>query len=761
MRWICRRVGLLGRGGASRVVVAVGLLVGVSGVGMSQGSTAAAQGGPAGAPTVASNGGTGPWTLERTPNPKGPSDAIEGVSCLSADYCEAVGYYTHGNVGSPNGKPGGSLAEVWDGTAWTIQSTPNLSGRSRTLLYGVSCVSADFCEAVGAAGVVGSPSMTVAEVWDGSTWAIQPSAEVSGAKSVVLSGVSCVAADSCEAVGSPGVAEVWNGKKWKLQSTATTSDVLNAVSCVSADDCEAVGSSLEVWNGTAWTVQATAPSDGRFDGVSCVSADDCEAVGGSLASGTTLPIAESWDGSAWSVQSVPSPPGGTGVQLQSVSCGGADGCEAVGRYYEQGTLPLAESWDGTAWTLQTAAVASASDNDQLYGVSCAGTSYCEAGGYAVVLDDADATLAQAWDGTTWAVQSTPNDDVANSYSSLAGVSCVAADDCEAVGFSDVSGAFIEMWNGTAWAIQPSPGVAASLTGVSCVAADNCEAVGDYEINKAPFAEGWDGTSWTVQSTPAPAASDVSAPLSAVSCEGVDFCEAVGSYGGSGSTVLYSEVWDGTAWAVQATPPTPTGGTDPALDSVSCSGADACEAVGTYTDSGGRAETLAEGWDGSAWTLQSTPNKTSDDNFDHDTLSGVSCVAADSCEAVGYNWNEYQVSGGVYETLVGKSFAEVWDGTAWTLQKIRLPGTNDSPKLSALSCVTANDCEAVGFEDTTPGTYDLGPMLAEVWDGTQWSTQSTPNPPGSLNTVDSVSCVAATTCQAVGGYTGGTLAIGSS
>ena len=91
-----------------------------------------------------------------------------------------------------------------------------------------------------------------------------------------LNGISCTAADFCEAVGSyqkggtfRSLAEVWNGSHWLLQAPSTvagaTSSQLNAVSCVSATYFEAAGDAkttatrqvgvLEKWNGTTWSVQ--------------------------------------------------------------------------------------------------------------------------------------------------------------------------------------------------------------------------------------------------------------------------------------------------------------------------------------------------------------------------------------------------------------------------------------------------------------------------------------------------------------------------
>jgi branched-subunit amino acid permease len=77
--------------------------------------------------------------------------------------------------------------------------------------------------------------------------------------------------------------------------------------------------------------------------------------------------------------------------------------------------------------------------------------------------------------------------------------------------SSVSSApFAEGWNGTKWFVQKTPelqgAVTGTLAGVSCLSAGACTAVG-YTSNSSEFtatvAEVWSGTKWAVQKTPAP------------------------------------------------------------------------------------------------------------------------------------------------------------------------------------------------------------------------------------------------------------------
>src|SRR3954454_10463001 len=59
-----------------------------------------------------------------------------------------------------------------------------------------------------------------------------------------------------------------------------------------------------------------------------------------------------------------------------------------------------------------------------------------------------------------------------------------------------------------------------------------------------------------------------------------------------------------------------------------------------------------------------------------------------------------------------------------------------------SCLSSTSCTAVG------GGPD-GKVIAGRWDGTGWSAQSVPNPPGDSGFLAGVSCASSTRCMAVG------------
>ena len=89
------------------------------------------------------------------------------------------------------------------------------------------------------------------------------------------------------------------------------------------------------------------------------------------------------------------------------------------------------------------------------------------------------------------------------------------------------------------------------------------------------------------------------------------------------------------------------------------------------------------------------------------LNGVACTSPDRCMAVG----SFHDSGGT------QLLAESRSGSAWLTVTIPDPG---DAQLNAISCTSATACTAVGSSGT--GTF------AERWDGNQWTTQATQNPP---------------------------------
>ena len=311
--------------------------------------------------------------------------------------------------------------------------------------------------------------------------------------------------------------------------------------------------------------------------------------------------------------------------FNGVSCAGTAWCVAAGDAAPSGSpsLPLIETWDGFKWEPATTPQLSGVQTATLTGASCASTSFCVAAGWAQLSSTGQSeAIVETWNGTGWSL-STPMGS--NSY--LAGVSCVSATSCLAVGSNAISPLAGLVWNGTSWttSVVSPPALYDSFTGVACSSVTSCVAVGYDSTGNggdAPLVETWNGSGWTFVSSPNPSPNSF---LMGVSCVSASSCTAVG-YQGSSDDATLVESYDGTTWSVvPSVSPTTT---DASLDGVSCVSASSCVAVGRYFGANGYL-TLIEQWDGGNWSLATSPNP-SNQNF----LYGVSCAAATWCAAVG-------------------------------------------------------------------------------------------------------------------------------
>jgi hypothetical protein len=181
-------------------------------------------------------------------------------------------------------------------------------------------------------------------------------------------------------------------------------------------------------------------------GVSCSGVSACTAVGQYRnSSGVRVPFAETWSGSSWAVQSVPNPSGSKKVEVRGVSCTAVTACTMVGSDETSASsgVPFAERWSGTEWTVQSVGAPVGAKASYLQGVSCTSSSACTAVGVFQNSSSQYATLAEAWNGSEWQIQSTPNGEKGEGHLS-GGVSCSSLMSCAAVGnagkaFSEVYG----------------------------------------------------------------------------------------------------------------------------------------------------------------------------------------------------------------------------------------------------------------------------------------------------------------------------------
>jgi len=213
------------------------------------------------------------WTVHLPPTPRSINERGEAVlfdvACSSADSCLAVGRYRFEleGIGISLVAP---LIERWDGARWHLEHAAN-PGLDDVELYGIACPRPDRCVAVGAQTLRRRTTGTLAELWDGTTWSLAETPDPAGSPDSKLLDVDCPTADRCVAVGyrtSAGnlepIAESWDGRRWSVEPITTpatfSSSTLNAIDCDPAG-CRAVGTYEEQGSPILHGFSATSTGD--------------------------------------------------------------------------------------------------------------------------------------------------------------------------------------------------------------------------------------------------------------------------------------------------------------------------------------------------------------------------------------------------------------------------------------------------------------------------------------------------------------------
>lgn len=292
-----------------------------------------------------------------------PSRAITSqltaVACASEKTCFAVGTY------SPRAESAVALVERQSGSRWQMKKPRALPKASYSDLTAISCGSARSCTAVGVYSAGSGKMLPLILHWQGDRWTRQRVPLPPGADGGQLEGVSCPSANACEAVGyyntsteSPQLLLRWNGRTWRTQRSASLRGALaarlSAVSCSSSRYCTAAGFEVDAsyrivglaerFRAGSWHLQATPQNVAQrveLNSVSCGSRRSCVAVGYGIQSGPTVAVLETWNGSRWSAARPAMPAGSTITFLNGVSCPSAGSCTAVG--YRFGVLGIQTS----------------------------------------------------------------------------------------------------------------------------------------------------------------------------------------------------------------------------------------------------------------------------------------------------------------------------------------------------------------------------------------------------------------------------------
>ncbi|MFZ0251478.1 MAG: hypothetical protein WAL61_16150 [Acidimicrobiales bacterium] len=211
------------------------------------------------------------WTIVPSAATGQVFDQLMNVQCLSATNCWAVGNAGPVSQMSgflpifPGAVGDQGLIEHWDGSAWSIVASTTEPLPNGGYLSGLQCVGDSDCWASGATtDDTGNASGILMEHWDGTSWSDASASVPDSTAPGMLAGISCVSPTQCWAVGSTGsfnnggsgpqpqsLVEYWNGSSWSVQPSpnVTALSFLNSVSCVASVGCLADGSTLTTPNG--------------------------------------------------------------------------------------------------------------------------------------------------------------------------------------------------------------------------------------------------------------------------------------------------------------------------------------------------------------------------------------------------------------------------------------------------------------------------------------------------------------------------------
>ncbi len=287
---------------------------------------------------------------------------------------------------------------------------------------------------------------------------------------------------------------------------------------------------------------------------------------------------------------------------------------------------------------------------------------------------------------------------------------------------------IEYFNGLSWMVVPSPNQlnvsgAATQNELLAVSADSptdAWAVGYYvDLNNYGYpvdqllVEHYNGTSWSLSTAPpmqtlGPRASQ-NQFFGVVALSPTDVW-ATGEYHNGSMPTTLIEQFNGTSWN-KATSLNP-GSTADVLQSITTDGAGNLYAAGYQQATGGVNQTLIERYNGTSWSLATSPDTSA---TAANQLTGIS---ADSPTDV---WAAGSFTGGTVTAPVNQTLIEHYNGTAWSVVTSPNAGTSVANQLTGAVALSPTDLWTVG--SYTGGTT-AAPVNQTLIEGTPAPTTTT-------------------------------------
>jgi len=180
-------------------------------------------------------------------------------------------------------------------------------------------------------------------------------------------------------------------------------------------------------------------------------------------------------------------------------------------------------------------------------------------------------------------------------------------------------------------------------------------------------------------------------------------------------------WDGSTWSTIPTPLLPF---NALISALSADGPNDVWMVGSeMVQPDERQITLTEHWNGSAWSVVTSPDAgDASDPEDDNALTGVDAIAPDDAWAVG-QYLDVSTTGLLWDTV-----AEHWDGSTWSIVPSPTPALDGgNVTMSAVAAISANDVYAVGSDDYTGSNGSTADAVMMHWNGSAWSLVPVPEP----------------------------------
>jgi hypothetical protein len=308
------------------------------------------------------------WSLVPGPNLVAVRSELRDIAGSAANDLWAVGTYTDDNYARH------TLALHWNGSVWQVIPTPDVVATGSSIsnvLNSVTVVSSNDVWAVGYGVSTSVAYMTITLHWNGSSWKVIPSPNLTTQGSYnALNGVVAIASNDVWAVGGVPKIELssvngnsilmhWDGAAWTLfpeppEAANYYDKARTAVAALSSNDVWAAGKTgAWHWDGVAW--HAPSGFAGQFqdgigtNGVDLWSAGTNPPMTGE-GSSPSIPNAQWFNGTTW--QSTIPVTSGKAAGFYAVKVFAANNVWAVGF---NGLYALSERWDGAKWNVVTAA----------------------------------------------------------------------------------------------------------------------------------------------------------------------------------------------------------------------------------------------------------------------------------------------------------------------------------------------------------------------------------------------------------------------